>query len=218
MASMEFPSNSREPKPAPKIEKPEKKPILKVVDGEVIRRKKPLGAKFREMFFGQETRNQVVSVVQDVLLPAGRDMIYDTLSEALKRAVLGGSSRSGRDIIGSRIDSMVGRVSYNQYSTSSRRRDDDRPVGMSRRGRATHDFDEIILGSFAEAETVIHEMYDLLAKYDSVSVADLYELVDIDGTHADELWGWTDLRGARARRISSGYLLELPRTMPLRIR
>ena len=86
---------------------------------------------------------------------------------------------------------------------------------MSRRGRANFDFDEIILDKRVEAEEVIDQMFLLLEKYDMVTVADLYDLVGIASNYTDEKWGWTDLRGAGASRVSGGYLLELPRPEPI---
>src|SRR3954454_10116741 len=90
------------------------------------------------------------------------------------------------------------------------------PASMSRRARARHDFDEIVLESRGEAEEVIDRMYDLLSRYDSVSVADMYELTGIQSAHTDQKWGWTDLRGSTVTRTrAGGYLLDLPEPQPL---
>lgn len=86
---------------------------------------------------------------------------------------------------------------------------------MSRRGRSTHDFDEIILATRVEAEEVVDRLFDLVGRYESASVSDLYSLVGISGNFTDEKWGWTDLRGAGVERVRNGYLLDLPRPEPL---
>ena len=46
-------------------------------------------------------------------------------------------------------------------------------------------------------------------------MADLYDMVNITGDYTDTKWGWYDLRGAGVERIRSGYLLDLPRPVPL---
>jgi len=66
-----------------------------------------------------------------------------------------------------------------------------------------------------EAEEVIDRMFDLVSRYEVVTVADLYELVGVSGEYTDAKWGWTDLRGAAAMRIRDGYLLDLPRPIYL---
>jgi hypothetical protein len=86
---------------------------------------------------------------------------------------------------------------------------------MSRMARSRHDFDEIVLQSRTEAEEVIDRLFDLVSRYDTATVADLYELVGIQGSHTDHKWGWTDLRGADVSRTRDGYLLDLPDPIPL---
>jgi len=104
-------------------------------------------------------------------------------------------------------------VSYDRYSSRDRR-DDSR--SLSRRARATHNFDEIILDKRVEAEEVINQLFEIVSKYEQASVADLYNLVGISGQFTDENYGWTDLRGAGVTRLTrGGYLLDLPRPEPL---
>jgi hypothetical protein len=86
---------------------------------------------------------------------------------------------------------------------------------MSRRARARHDFDEIVLETRGEADEVIDQLYEIVSRYDSATVADLYELVGLASTHTDNKWGWTDLRGAGVTRVRSGYLLDIPEPRPL---
>lgn len=84
---------------------------------------------------------------------------------------------------------------------------------LSRASRTRHDFNDIVIQYRPEAEEVVSRMFDLLERYGSVEVADLYELTGIASSHTDHKWGWTDLRGARVRPIrggKDGYLLELP--------
>lgn len=207
----EFPSNSKYAKPA-EPEKDEPKRILKVVEGDVVRRKKPLGKRFHDMFFGGDSKSVVEYVVQEVLLPAARDMIADAVSQGVERIIFGEARSSSRRAAVSRPSAFGGgnnSVPYNRYS--SNRREDPRP-SISRQARARHEFDEIIIPTRAEAEEVLDSMYNILSRYEQVSVKDLYELTGVEFHHTDEKWGWTDLRGARVVRVSNGYLLDLPKT------
>jgi hypothetical protein len=66
-----------------------------------------------------------------------------------------------------------------------------------------------------EAEEVIKRLDQLVDRYGSASVSDLYDLVGVSSEFTDGKWGWVDLRGADINRIRQGYLLDLPRPEPL---
>jgi hypothetical protein len=206
---MDYPTNShrqKEPKP------PAEKKIQQITTGDVVRRKKPLSKRFAETFVGGDARGVWGYIVLDVLVPAAKDTIADAFSQGIERMLFGDSRSPGRR---SRPGGQNGYVSYNRYApTSSIRRDE--PRNLSRRSRASHDFDEIILSSRVEAEEVIDRLFDLISRYDVATVADLYELVGVDSNYTDNKWGWSDIRGTGATRTrGGGYLLDLPRPEPL---
>lgn len=207
----DYPANSQKEQAKTK---PDDKKIEQVVKGEVARRKKPLGKRFAETFVQGEAQGVWSFVVLDVLLPAAKDMVADAFSQGIER-MLFGEVRSTSRRTGSRPGSTQygGHTAYNRYSTSSSRRDEPRQI--SRRSRSTHDFDEIIIPTRVEAEEVIDRMFEIISRYEQVTVAELYELVGVTGNYTDDKWGWTDLRGANVSRIRNGYLLDLPRPEPL---
>jgi len=201
----EFPSNSNKNREGRR--QPEPKRVERVVAGEVTRRKTPLSKRFATVFFGGDARSAWDFVTWDVLVPAIRETIADVFIQGVEQTIIGGRSRGRRGYRGS----SSGRTDYNRMSRRDDPRDRDRPQ-MSSRGRARHDFDEIILDTRHEAEDVIDQLFELVSKYDAVTVADLYDMIGITGSHVDERWGWTDLRGASVSRLSrGGYLLDLPR-------
>lgn len=60
-------------------------------------------------------------------------------------------------------------------------------------------------------------MYERLQEYDLVSVADLYTMLGWTSrsTHTDQKWGWESLQGADIKMVHDGYLLILPKIIPL---
>jgi len=218
---MDFPSNSLEPsgpsRPVseePKDRKPEKV-IRKIASGKdaIKRDKKSLGSRFRAALGGKDGQSLPDYLVSEILGPALKDMITDAVIQGVERMVYGEARSSVRRTANHR--GPVGssnHISYNRYSTTPR---DARPV-MSSRGRATHDFGEIELHTRAQAEAVIAQMDEFVDRFGHTSVADLYEMVDLEAEYTDEKWGWTDLRGADVRRTRQGtYVLILPRTEPI---
>jgi hypothetical protein len=210
----DFPSNSHRIKPVLKDEEPPKK-VEKVIEGEVLRRKKPLSKRLAENFVGGDSKTVGSYILFDVLLPAAKDMMADATSLGVER-LLFGEARSTSRRTGLRPgQSNSSYISYNRYpptnATSYGHREDPRGPTPSRRARATHNFDEIILATRVEAEEVVDRLFDLVSRYESATVADLYELVGIAVNYTDNKWGWTDLRGAGVARVRNGYLLDLPR-------
>jgi hypothetical protein len=85
--------------------------------------------------------------------------------------------------------------------------------GSGLRPRVAKACDELI--SIPISENVVDNLFELVSRYESATVADLYELVGLNSTHTDHKWGWTDLHGAGVTRIRGGYLLDLPEPEPL---
>lgn len=210
----EFPSNSRQPAPKQRQQEPEKK-VQRVATAK--QRKKPLAKRLKETFFGGTTKGVWEYVLTDVLVPAARDMVADAASQGVERMVFGevrSASRRG----GHRPGPTSYQTPYNRYAAgnpvgrASGREQVERPV---RRIMEPFDFDEIILATRIEADEVIERMYYLLEKYETVSVADLYDLVGISGSYTDDKYGWVQLDGSSVSRIREGYVLNLPKPEPL---
>jgi hypothetical protein len=207
----EFPSNSKNPqKPAP-----EDKNIESVVSGEVASRKKPLGRRLREVFIGGDTKSVAHYVITDVLIPQAKDMLSEAVSQGFERLIYGDNRPGGRRS-GSRYTSP-GPTNYTRYAVRG-----NNPIGRQMRedprtpaNLRAHEMDDILLATRVEAETVIDRMYDLLREYEMVSVSDLYSLLGLSSSYTDQKWGWTDLKSLDIRRVRDGYILILPKTIPL---
>ena len=215
---MDFPSNSRNPKPGPDDQPTppaiEEKKIEAVANGVV--RKKPLGRRFIESFFSGETPKSVMGYVAvEVLLPAAKDMIRDAGQEALDRLLYrngGGTTSSARRSRNSPY------VSYDRYASSKTtvRRDDPRErdrerSGLSSRARSMHDFNEIVFNTRAEANEIIDLMFDYVKRYEQVTVAEFYQFTNNTPYPTDENWGWVDLRGVEPKKVRDGFVIDLPR-------
>ncbi len=206
---MDYPSNSQRTIKEP-AKKQDPKKVEKVIEGEVVRRKKPLGKRFKETFTGGDAGSVWEYVMLDVLVPAAKDMFADAVSQGVERMIFGEVRSTSRR---PRSTGSNGYVAYNRYAPNSRKDDDRRPV--SRRARASHDFDEIILATRYEAEEVVDRLVDIVDRYEVATVKDLYELVGASSAYTDDKWGWTDMRSAGVTRVRNGYLLDLPRPEPI---
>lgn len=206
----DFPGNSNKSRIV-KPEVKEKKSVEKITDGVAIQRKRPLSRKVFESFSGEGAQDAGSYVLFDVLIPAAKTAISDAVSQFVERKLFGDNR--------SRSSSSSGRrnnfTEYNRMHNSSSSSPMAPKRDMSSRARAGHDFNEIVLATRGEAETVMDTLGELVNEYGQATVSDLYDLVGITGSFTDDKYGWTDLREAKHRRVREGYLLDLPKTTVL---
>lgn len=176
----------------------ERKKLDKVVSGNVKTKKKSDIHKFTDIFISEDAANVKNYILMDVLVPAVKKAISDIITNGIDMILYGGKP-------GSRAD----KVSYRDYSSVSRR--DDRPA----RTRAGYSYDDVILDTRGEAEEVLNRMDELIDTYGVVSVADLYDLVGITCNYTDNKYGWTNIRNAEPIRVRDGYMLKLPKAIPI---
>ena len=196
----DYKGNSHRSKEVEKQEIAEKK-VEQIAKGKT--KKKSEVKKLADVFVAEDVTSVKDYIIMDVLIPAAKKAISDIITNGIDMLLYGEtkSKNKGRD----------SRVSYTKYY-SDRDRDYERP-GRAR-GRYGYDYDDIILDTRREAEEVLDRMDDLIDSYGMVSVADLYDLVGIQGKYTDNKYGWTNLRSADVQRVRDGYLLKLPKALP----
>jgi hypothetical protein len=208
----DYPANSRAAKQ--KAEKPRQAPqekkVEKVVTGNVIQRKKSFSTKLKETFVG-DSRTVGQYIVRDVIIPAAKEVLHDVVNSYMDRMLFHDSRGPVRRSRGT-SSSTGPRINYG--STSSIRRDpreEQRRNSSRNSDRSKQDIGDIILEQRVEAEEVIDRMNERINEYGQVSVADLYDMIDVTSVFTDNKWGWYNIEGARARYTRDGYLLDLPK-------
>lgn len=198
-----YPGNSHKAKPG--AQNRTNKNVEKVISSEAIQRKTPLSSKFKEAIAGDDTQSVASYIFFDVIIPAAKSMLADATSQFIERLLFGESKRQSG-----------GRQGYTSYNKmySPRQNKPSRPE-ISSRGRATHNFGEVILATRGEAEHVLDSLMALIDDYSVATVSDLYDLVGITGNFTDDKWGWYDLRGSGVSRVREGYLINLPQTQQI---
>lgn len=186
---------------------PDKKKVEKVVSGSVKVKKKNGVTKFADNFISEDIHNVKSYVITDVLIPSIKRAISEMVTNGIDMILYGSTGgRSKR--------SSADRVSYRNYYD---RRDDDRYRDRDRdRVRTSaYSFDDIVFDSRGEAEEVLARMDELIDQYGIVSVADLYDLVGVTGNYTDNKYGWTNIRNAEPISVRGGYMLRLPKALPI---
>ena len=196
----DLPSNSNR-------EKGERPKLEKIVTGTATIKEKTVGDKLKRVFWGPQFKTALIFVGSSVILPALKDMAEDAITSMIRGSFNGGDYTRGAR----RGVSNSGYVNYSSYSKP--KQEERREI--SPRGRASHDFSELILDSRAEGDMILESLQHLIDQYGHAKVSDMYELAGISGSFADNSWGWYDLRGANIRRSGGGYHLAMPRTQAI---
>lgn len=200
----EYQPNSHKFKDEQKKNQEDRKKLDKVVTGTAKVKKKNEISKFKDVFVSEDISNVKSYILLDVLVPAVKKAVSDIVTNGIYMILYGENGRT-------KYSSSASNISYSKYYD---RRDDDRGR-VNNRVRTGHDIDDIILESRGEAEEVITRMDELIETYGIVSVADLYDLVGITCDYTDNKYGWTNIRNVEAVRVRDGYMLKLPKALPI---
>lgn len=195
----EYPSNSHRSKeqteaspPAPRVEK--------VIVGDVKKPKKSFFKKLIGLFLSDDIGDVNSHIMSNIIIPAIKHAISDSVDVAL----LGEGGRKKPTI-----------KSYTNYSGRYVSDDRDKRERERYNVRNAYEIDDIILDNYGDADVVLDTLNDLIERYGMVTVADLYDALGITANHTDYNYGWNSLRTARIVRVRNGYMLSLPRVIPL---
>ena len=199
----EYKSNSHKSKEEQKSPPTERQKLDKIVNGTVKVKKKSELTKFAEIFLPEDISNIKNYILMDVLVPAIKNTIEDIITNGTRMLLRG-------EIGVRKGSSTASSISYNRYYDQKRYGESN-----SVQTRTGYSYNEIILETRGEAEEILTRMDELIDTYGLVRVADLYDLVGVSGNYTDNKYGWTNIRTADIVRIRDGYVIKLPRAMPI---
>lgn len=179
--------------------------LEKVVKGTVKTKKKNELRKITDVFISEDASNVKSYVLMDVIVPAIKNALYDVVVDGIGM-ILGKNARDTRYGGGTRE-----RTSYGSYYSQ---KDNDR-YGSSARARMAFDYDDIIFRTRGDAEVVLDQLFAELRKYGLVRVGDLYDLAGLSAPYTANDYGWTNLRNADVVHVRDGWIIKLPKAMPI---
>lgn len=224
---MDFPGNShtsRIVQPEKSEETPEPEKIKKVVTGKVTTRKKPLGARLKEMFVS-DGGSFVDYLVESVVIPTIKELVITTITQTATGFQQGieqrlfGEVRSRPTTIINRPGGSSGPVAYNRYSAGhSVQTRNGTPVYQAPR-RRSNAIEDVIFQTRNDADAVLETLDCLIDDQKFCTVNDYYDLVGIRTQSTDADWGWYDLGRARVNQLAKDqFLISMPRPREIEIR
>lgn len=207
------PANMEEGLTAKSITENEKPQVKPVVQGKVSVKKQPAGERLRESLGLEKTRTVGDYLVWDVLLPAAKEMVADLVKKGIDVFLYGGAS-SAPDRRGS--SGRRGHVSYDGYYKSSNEKARERNRYRYHGRGGMDDFREFVFDDRRDAEMVLSELCESVDVYGFAKVSDFYSLVgETERNFTDHGYGWDALGTASVERVRDGWIVDLPRPIPL---
>lgn len=198
----EYPSNSLKSKEEQQAQE-ERPKVEPVASGAKIKKKSEF-RKFAQNFIADDAERVEGYLFRDVLVPIVKNTIQQLITKGTDY-VLYGESGSGTK------SSSVPKVSYGSYYNGSPQSTSTSTPSKQN----TVQFDDIILKTRPEAEEVRKMLYELLDRYDKVTVADYYDLCQITAPFTANRYGWKDIGNCPVVRCREGFMLSLPRAIAL---
>lgn len=180
---------------------PVEKRVQKVVKTPVKTKKNEV-RKFADIFISEDISNVKNYIFMDVLVPAIKKAIYDIVTNGVDMFLYGGTGKNKTTTSGSKVSY---RSYYDQKNNSGYRGSENT---KSHNG---FEYDDVIFDNRGEAEAVKQQMQAAIYKYGFVTIADLYDMVDLPAPYTSQKYGWSDLSNVETVRVRDGYMLKLPR-------
>lgn len=205
MSEPVYPPNSHKYKEEQKNAPSEEKRVQKVVKTPVKTKKNEV-RKLADIFISEDVSSVKSYIFMDVLVPAIKKAIYDIVTNGIDMFLYGGTGKGKSSSSGSK-------VSYRNYY--EQKNNNGYRGSENTKPRNGFEYDDIIFDNRGEAEAVKQQLQATIGKYGVVTIADLYDMVDLNPPYTSQKYGWMDVSNTEVARVRDGYVLKLPRAVPI---
>lgn len=214
-------------------EKKEERPVMEKANiGEVTVRERSGFSRMKDYFI-QEDGNTIKSYIWDeILLPGIKNIagnalygILDSISDMGRTAVNMAlwkdpkryNSNSGKVKFSNGIGTIITNTAYNTMFGSDASERAQPSVGESRYKNEMLNYEEIIFATSGDANVVLEKMILTAEQYKYVTVMDMFAAIGKVVPYTYDNFGWDLSRITRADVIGvhGGYIIRLPRALPL---
>lgn len=208
MSEPVYTPNSHKYREAQKNASTEEKRIQKVTRGTVKTKKNEI-RKLADIFISEDVANVKSYIFMDVLVPAIKKAIYDIVTNGIDMFLYGGTGKGKSGPSGTK-------VSYRSYYDQKNNNSGYRGSENTKSNNAL-DYEDLVFDNRGDAEMVKQQMKDVIGRYGVVTIADMYEMANpnLTAPYTGHKYGWMDVSSAEAVRVRDGYILKLPKAVPI---
>lgn len=174
----------------------EKPKAQKIVSGQAKLKKKG----FFDFLVSEDASSVKSYLLSDVLVPNIKRLIQELVTSGINQLLY------GNDYKPSKSSNNTSRVSYNNFSNQT--------VNQPKRLKG-NDIIEIEVDTYTDSQNVIYQLQALVDQYNQATIADLYDLVGIDGDFTDNNYGWKDLTRVSVIPYGRKFIIRMPRFIAL---
>jgi hypothetical protein len=195
---MDYPTNSHRFKEEKAIAPTEeRRKVEQLVTGVEKTKKKSEFGKLVNLFISEDAPKIRSWLIHDVAMPAFKKALMGSIDMLFN----GGHSSGYTPDYSSKP-----KVRYSQYSEEPSYRKATGTVVA----KNNVEYNDIEYPNRGAAERVLATMRDIHAEFQSVTLAELYEMSGLDHPYTYTKYGWTSLRDAKVVRRGDGYFIDLP--------
>lgn len=154
--------------------------------------------KLTDVFLAKDIHEVKEYIIMEVAIPAIKDIISSTVNTFL----YGDRSNPSKT-------TNASWASYGKYYDKGKTTSPSEPV------KKRLDYRDLTFDTKGDAEEVLSALEELISMYGKASVADLFDLADMECEYTDNRYGWKSLASASTYQTRDGYMLRLPKPRPL---
>lgn len=195
-------------------ELPEKKELSKVVGKQPKKRKRNLFGRLFSAVLGPEGVSGIGQYVADeIIVPAVKNLVVDSVTSGINMVMYGENKpRTSSSSYSRSSGSYRPSTNYaSRYSNTSKAPDkaSDRVIP---RAIGRYGVEEYIIEDRYDASHVLTTLTESADMYNTVSVADYYDLIGVPSAYTDNSYGWTmdSIVKATIIPIRGGYVIKFP--------
>lgn len=180
-----------------------KKVDYTALKGKVTLKKSKMDSLGKSVIQGSIT-DAIANAITDLIIPAGRDLLFNVVTSVSQTLIYGESDQPS-------VSNRVNRIPYSSISNYNRM---GRPTSHVQKVRQLPE-DGFIFERKSDADAALEHLHEACDTFGVVSVQALYEICEQTAPYTANKYGWMNLDDARVERTRGGYILKLPRSMPL---
>lgn len=171
--------------------------------------------KLADIFISEDISNVKNYIFMDVLVPAIKKAIYDIVTNGIDMFLYGGAGKAS---------SGGAKVSYRSYYDQKNNNNNAPAYRGSENTNKTNNafnYQDLVYRTRPDAELVLKQLQDVIAKYGVATINDLYDSIpdnmmpDVPVPFTTTSYGWMNLNNVKAVRVRDGYVLTLPKAIPV---
>jgi len=181
----------------------EEPPIKEKCEQITTGKKRSTFQKILGSFISEDADKAKTYILRDVLKPGIKKLIFEIITGSTD-IILNGDHTINTN------RNVASTVSYRNYYDQRNQQNKPQVVRQN-----TRTFEDVIIPSRQEADEVLRHINDLILEYGCASIGDFYDMVGLTGDYIDNKWGWKDISSSQVIRVRDGWMIKLPRAVPL---